>query len=100
MTPRTKPGRQNYLGGWDVPFPTNPDFISRPVLSDASREAIWRDAFENQLNIKTISAKYSVDVRRVAAVIRMKQVEKTMIAEVSRSLPLAFFLLLPGRSSV
>lgn len=78
----------NLLGGQGkdglaVPFPNNPYFKSQPVLSEGSREIIYQDVMENGLPIKAVSAKYNVDVRRVAAVIRLKEIEKRWIKEVS-----------------
>ncbi|KAK3354466.1 eukaryotic mitochondrial regulator protein-domain-containing protein [Neurospora tetraspora] len=67
--------------GLDVPFPNNPYFKSQPVLSEGSREIIYKDVMELGLPIKAVSAKYNVDVRRVAAVIRLKEIEKRWIKE-------------------
>lgn len=80
----------NLLGGIDndgnaLPFPANKYFKSQPVLSEGSREIIYKDVMEKGLPIKAVSAKYNVDVRRVAAVIRLKEIEKRWIREVSSS---------------
>lgn len=71
------------------PFPANPYFKSQPVLSEGSREIIYKDVMEKGLPVKAVSAKYNVDVRRVAAVIRLKEIEKRWIREVSLSSPLS-----------
>lgn len=68
-----------------MPFPGNKYFKSQPVLSEGSREIIYQDVMQKGLPIKAVSAKYNVDVRRVAAVIRLKEIEKRWIREVSSS---------------
>ncbi len=73
------------------PFPENPTFRSEPVLSESFRELIWRRAVEAGESLKVISAELNVDVRRVAAVVRLKEVEKRMEEEVSHF----WFLRLP-----
>ncbi|KAK3331154.1 eukaryotic mitochondrial regulator protein-domain-containing protein [Apodospora peruviana] len=57
-------------------FPLNPEFISQPVLSESAREKIWRSVMVDAQPLKAVSAKYSVDMRRVAAVLRLKAIEK------------------------
>lgn len=74
------PGQPNYLpnimGGPPRPFPSNPAFISQPVLSEEARELIWKKVMINWEGVKAVSAELGVDQRRVAAVVRMKEVEK------------------------
>lgn len=67
----------------NMPFPNNLHFRSEPVLSDGARERIWRDVMVKGLPLKAVSAEYSVDMRRVAAVVRMKEIEKKWDREVS-----------------
>ena len=64
-----------------------------PVLSDASRETIYTDVYRDKMQLKVVSAKYGVDVRRVAAILRLKAVEKKMVESVSffSSFSLLFF---------
>lgn len=78
-------------GDNDRPFPLNPAFRSQPVLDEAARETIWRNVMEDGLPLKVVSARYSVDMRRVAAVLRMKAIEKQWESEVGRF----FFLFRP-----
>lgn len=59
-----------------MPFPSNKYFKSQPVLSEASRELIHRRVSMDDEPIKVVSADLGVDHRRVAAVVRMKEVEK------------------------
>lgn len=69
------PGRTNYL--YDkVPFPSNPSFKNHPVLSEYARESIYQRVFNRDEPIKVVSADLGVDHRRVAAIVRMKEIEK------------------------
>ncbi|KAK1998153.1 hypothetical protein LX36DRAFT_634796 [Colletotrichum falcatum] len=65
----------------DQPFPMNPFFRSEPVLSEDMREEIFTRVKEKKESLKQVSAELGVDVRRVAAVVRMKEIEKQWIAE-------------------
>ncbi|KAL2180689.1 mitochondrial 37S ribosomal protein mS45 [Thermothelomyces heterothallicus CBS 202.75] len=60
----------------DQPFPNNPNFRSEPVLSERARELIWNAVMVKGMPLKAVSAQYHVDMRRVAAVVRMKEIEK------------------------
>ncbi|OTA95443.1 hypothetical protein M434DRAFT_393843 [Hypoxylon sp. CO27-5] len=84
--PRT--GQTNYLQtkndllrNGDRPFPLNPQFKSEPVLDDRARELIWEKVMRNGETIKAVSAELGVDIRRVAAVVRLKEVEKDWVAK-------------------
>jgi hypothetical protein len=82
------PGQPNYLsdnnssGSPLRPFPSNPAFISQPVLSEEAREMIWNKVMVKWEGVKAVSAELGVDQRRVAAVVRMKEVEKEWEAKV------------------
>ncbi|KAG6034234.1 hypothetical protein E4U41_006626 [Claviceps citrina] len=66
-----------YLGPFqDQPFPQNPLFRSQPVLDDQTRELIWDKIMRRGESLKAVSAEMGVDVRRVAAVVRLKEVER------------------------
>lgn len=65
------------------PFPLNPQFKSASVLSDASRELIWEKIMRRGETIKAVSAELGVDINRVAAVVRLKEVEKDWISKVN-----------------
>ncbi|KAI1423881.1 eukaryotic mitochondrial regulator protein-domain-containing protein [Xylaria sp. FL1777] len=68
------------------PFPINPHYHSAKVLDDNARELIWSKIMREGQTIKAVSAEFGVDIRRVAAVVRLKEVEKDWIA---RDKPLA-----------
>jgi hypothetical protein len=73
-----------YLSGSQYkPFPSNPLYVSEPVLSEDSREEIWRKVVKEGEAIKSVSANFGVDMRRVAAVVRLKEVEKAWERDVS-----------------
>jgi len=67
---------------WLSPFPLNKAFFSQPVLSDALKEEIYTRAVEDEEPLSSISVALDVDVRRVAAVIRMKMIEIKWQSEV------------------
>ena len=65
------------------PFPLNQNFRSQAVLSEELREEIWRQVVEDKQSVQTVSAVFGVDMRRVAAVVRLKTVEKDWVTQVS-----------------
>ncbi|KAM0415911.1 hypothetical protein ACHAPT_013122 [Fusarium lateritium] len=75
-------GSPNYLGPYqDQPFPLNPLFRSQPVLDDTTRELIYEKVTRRGESLKAVSAEMHIDVRRVAAVVRLKEVEKQWVAD-------------------
>lgn len=78
------PNQPNYLGPYqDQPFPLNPLFRSQPVLDETTKELIYDKVVSRGESLKAVSAEMHVDVKRVAAVVRLKEVEKQWTAEVS-----------------
>jgi hypothetical protein len=67
----------------NMPFPNNVHFRSQSVLSEKAREMIWESVMVKGMPLKAVSAQFHVDVRRVAAVVRMKEIEKKWEREVS-----------------
>ncbi|KAI5304151.1 hypothetical protein KEM56_006800 [Ascosphaera pollenicola] len=63
------------------PFPLNPSFVSQPVLSEALRNELYRQVVEEGKSVRAVSVMYGVDMRRVAAVVRLCELEQRMIAE-------------------
>lgn len=80
-----QPGKgPKYLGPFqDQPFPLNPLFRSQPVLDEHTKELIWEKVTQRGESLKAVSAEMSVDVRRVVAVVRLKEMEKQWQNEVS-----------------
>ena len=68
------------------PFPLNPDFVSQKVLSEELREEIWRRLRMEGKSVRRVSTELNVSMVRVAAVFRLKEVEKRWVKEVSHPL--------------
>ncbi|KAI5916980.1 eukaryotic mitochondrial regulator protein-domain-containing protein [Camillea tinctor] len=58
------------------PFPINPFYRSHPVLDEKARETVWRKVMQEGEPIKAVSAEFGIDINRVAAIVRLKEVEK------------------------
>lgn len=65
------------------PYPLNQNFVSQPVLSEDLREKIYELVVEDGLDMKAVSGAFGVDTRRVAAVVRLKTIERQWLSEVS-----------------
>ncbi|KAG0650069.1 hypothetical protein D0Z07_2992 [Hyphodiscus hymeniophilus] len=57
-------------------FPQNPTFLSQPVLSEEFREVIWKRIMEEGESVRDVSAALKVEMGRVGAVVRLKEIEK------------------------
>lgn len=66
-----------------TPFPLNRNFVSQPMLSDDLREDIWKRIMQDGQSVRDVSAALGVEMRRVAAVVRLKEVEKEWLRIVS-----------------
>lgn len=71
-------------------FPQNEHFYSRPVLADSARELIWKKVIKQGETIKAVSAELGVDINRVAAVVRLKEVERDWEAK-GKEMPMPYF---------
>ncbi|KAH8816812.1 eukaryotic mitochondrial regulator protein-domain-containing protein [Xylogone sp. PMI_703] len=58
------------------PFPLNRAFISQAVLSDEMRETIWERVMREGKSVREVSAELGVEMSRVGAVVRLKEIEK------------------------
>ncbi|KAF4555738.1 putative eukaryotic mitochondrial regulator protein [Elsinoe fawcettii] len=58
------------------PYPLNKNFVSQPVLSEEMRDIIWRKVVEEKMSVSAVSVELGVDMRRVGAVVRLKEVER------------------------
>lgn len=74
-------GGHNYLSNSNQPFPLNPQFRSDRVLDEQARELIWEKVMRQGETLKAVSAELGVDVTRVAAVVRLKEVEKDWVSK-------------------
>lgn len=88
---RVVPFSEHRVVSSNQPFPNNHNFRSEPVLSEKARELIWDAVMVKGMPLKAVSAQYHVDMRRVAAVVRMKEIEKRWQREVSFLTSLLFF---------
>ncbi len=70
------------------PFPMNPQFTSQSVLDEALRDEIYNRVQLQGKSVRTVSAELSVAMDRVAAVARLKAVEKEWTKKVRNSGPL------------
>ncbi|KAI9255693.1 eukaryotic mitochondrial regulator protein-domain-containing protein [Phascolomyces articulosus] len=75
---RPSQGTTNYLGS--TPFPSNPLFQPRPPLTDATRQEIYETYTENpeDWSIRKLATKFGISMRRVEAVLKLKETEKQM----------------------
>lgn len=63
------------------PYPLNQNFRSEAVLSEELREELYRQIVVKKMDLQGVSAAYGVDMRRVAAVVRLKTIEKQWIED-------------------
>lgn len=66
-----------------TPFPLNKNFRSERVTSEALREAVWEKVMKEQQSVRTVSAELGVEMSRVGAIVRLKEIEKEWIRTVS-----------------
>ncbi|KAK1065687.1 hypothetical protein LTR74_007725 [Friedmanniomyces endolithicus] len=58
------------------PYPLNQHFTSQPVLSEALREQLYVQVAVEERDLSSVAASFGVDIRRVAAAVRLKTIEK------------------------
>lgn len=68
-----------------VPFPQNRAFRSERVVNEAMREDIWEKVMKDGQSVKTVSAQLGVEMSRVGAIVRLKEIEKEWVRRVSLS---------------
>lgn len=71
------------------PYPLNRSFTSQKVLSEDIREKLYQFVVQDGRRLEDVAAAFRVDARRVAAVVRLKTIEKRWLQEVCQ-LPRAF----------
>lgn len=103
------PGSTNYLtdlklrsSGDDTetsrspkPFPLNPHFVSEKILSEDLRNEIYERVAVRKKTVREVSVEMGVDMRRVAAVVRLVEMEKRWRNEVCFSFSRYLFLVPP-----
>ena len=65
------------------PFRGNDLFLSQKVLSEEAREAIYLAVVQEGKTVRSVSTEFHVTMERVAAVVRMKQMERDWLSKVS-----------------
>lgn len=84
------PGETNYLRGFrDAedgdnrrPFPNNQAFVSESILSEELRNEIYVRVVEQKKSVRAVSVQFGIDMRRVAAVVRLVEMERRQRAQV------------------
>jgi hypothetical protein len=87
------PGETNYLtrlkqrGGNEGseasrPFPNNQHFISEPILSEELRNEVYNRVIEQKKSVRVVSVELGIDMKRIAAVVRLVELEKRQRAQV------------------
>ncbi|KAJ5104887.1 hypothetical protein NUU61_002234 [Penicillium alfredii] len=83
-----KPNRTNYVSQYrkmigkeyrdlkQYPFPENPTFISQSILSLPLQNEIYKRVVEEKQTVREVSVTFGVDMRRIAAVVRLVELEK------------------------
>lgn len=78
------------------PFPLNKQFVSQPVLSEELRELVYKKVVLGGEKVVAVSAQLGISMERVAAVVRLKEVENEWVKKVCDSLSysLCFMMIL------
>ena len=75
-----------------MPFPLIRQFRSQHVLSEELKDAIYDRIMVNGESVRNVSAALGVEMNRVAAVVRLKAVEKQWEEQVRHCNQVNFFL--------
>lgn len=68
-----------------IPFPQNRAFRSERIVNEAMREDIWGKIMKDGQSVKAVSAQLGVEMNRVGAIVRLKEVEKEWMRQVGLS---------------
>lgn len=85
------PGETNYLStfsesgerGSKHPFPSNKAFVSESVLSEELRNEVYTQVAQQKKSVRAVSVELGIDMRRVAAVVRLVELERRQREQVS-----------------
>lgn len=86
------PGETNYLRGRGEnkhPFPNNQNFFSESILSEELRNEIYAQVVDQKKSVRAVSVQLGIDMKRIAAVVRLVELERRQRAQVR----IFFFLL-------
>ena len=87
------PGETNYLsqlkgrddGDLPRPFPNNPNYISESILSEDLRNEVYVRVVEQKKSLRAVSVQLGIDMKRIAAVVRLVELERRQRAQVCLS---------------
>ncbi|KAF2758940.1 hypothetical protein EJ05DRAFT_537319 [Pseudovirgaria hyperparasitica] len=85
------------------PFPMNQQFVSESVLSESVREDIYNQVVNKGTHVVKASADANISIERVAAVVRLKQIEKNWLKDgkpLARAYSRAVLSMLPQTTSI
>lgn len=95
------PGETNYLSSRpdrdgnsnesSRPFPGNRNFVSESVLSEDLRNEVYVRVVEKKKSLRAVSVELGIDMKRIAAVVRLVEMERRQRAQVRIFAP-SFFL--------
>lgn len=68
--------------GGNKPFPLNPSFVSESILSEELRNGIYDRVVVQKMSVRAVSVELGVDMKRVAAVVRLVELETRWRKEV------------------
>lgn len=90
-------GETNYLenprsrGGPPKPFPNNENYTSEAVLSEELRNEIYTRVVKKKRSVRAVSAELGVEMKRIAAVVRLVELENRQKAQVRTTAHIIFF---------
>ena len=97
------PGETNYLSNRadrdgdsnepPRPFPGNRNFISESVLSEELRNEVYVRVVEKKKSVRAVSVELGIDMKRIAAVVRLVEMERRQRAQVRIFAPLLSLVL-------
>lgn len=64
------------------PFPNNQSFFSEPILSEELRNEVYNRIIEQKKSARVVSTELGIDMKRIAAVVRLVELEKRQRAQV------------------
>ncbi|KAJ9484273.1 hypothetical protein VN97_g9101 [Penicillium thymicola] len=63
------------------PFPNNQNFFSEPILSEELRNEVYNRIIEQKKSARVVSTELGIDMKRIAAVVRLVELEKRQRAQ-------------------
>jgi hypothetical protein len=73
------------------PFPNNPLFISESILSEELRNEIYNRVIGQKKSLRAVSVELGIDMKRIAAVVRLVELEVRQRQQVRTRISLTIF---------